>query len=48
VGQKDYEIAKELKEKLSAIVRLIDFRVLSSESVEHFLKRIGGYHEQIN
>jgi hypothetical protein len=43
--QKDYKIAKELKEKLSKIVRLIDFRVLSSGNVEHFLKRIGGYYE---
>jgi hypothetical protein len=43
--QKDYEIAKELKEKLSEIVPLIGFRVLSSGGVEYFLKRIGGYHE---
>jgi predicted nucleotidyltransferase len=30
--QKDYEIAKELKEKLSKIVRLIDFRVFGSRA----------------
>jgi hypothetical protein len=45
VEQKDYEIARELKEKLSKIVHLIDFGVLSSGGVEYFLKRIGGYHE---
>lgn len=43
--QKDYETAKELKEKLSEVVPLIDFRVLPSGSVGHFLKRIGGYYE---
>jgi len=30
--QTDYEIAKELKEKLSKIVRLIDFRVFGSRA----------------
>lgn len=30
--QKDYEIAKELKEKLSKIVHLIDFRVFGSRA----------------
>lgn len=30
--QKDYEIAKELKGKLSEIVRLIDFRVFGSRA----------------
>ena len=30
--QKDYEIAKELKEKLSEIVPLIDFRVFGSRA----------------
>jgi predicted nucleotidyltransferase len=30
--QKDYEIAKELKEKLSKIVCLIDFRVFGSRA----------------
>lgn len=29
---KDYEIARELKEKLSGIVRLIDFRVFGSRA----------------
>jgi predicted nucleotidyltransferase len=32
VEQKDYEIAKELKEKLSEIVPLIDFRVFGSRA----------------
>ena len=32
--QKDYEIAKELKERLSRIVRLIDFRVFGSRARE--------------
>lgn len=30
--QRDYEIAKELKERLSKIVRLIDFRVFGSRA----------------
>lgn len=29
---RDYEIAKELKERLSAFVRLIDFRVFGSRA----------------
>lgn len=29
---KDYEIAKELKEKLSKVVRLVDFRVFGSRA----------------
>jgi predicted nucleotidyltransferase len=32
VEQKDYEIAKELKERLSDIVQLIDFRVFGSRA----------------
>jgi predicted nucleotidyltransferase len=32
VEQKDYEIAKELKGRLSEIVRLIDFRVFGSRA----------------
>lgn len=30
--QKDYEIAKKLKEKLSGVVHLIDFRVFGSKT----------------
>ena len=30
--KKDYEIAKELKEKLSKIVHLVDFRVFGSRA----------------
>ena len=30
--QKDYEIAKKLKEKLSGVVQLIDFRVFGSRA----------------
>lgn len=31
---KDYEIAKELKEKLSKVVRLVDFRVFCPENLD--------------
>ena len=34
--QRDYEIAKELKEKLSEVVYLIDFRVFGSRAREDF------------
>ncbi len=30
--QKDYEIAKELKEKLSAVIQLLDFKVFGSRA----------------
>ncbi|OHB72350.1 MAG: hypothetical protein A2W17_00580 [Planctomycetes bacterium RBG_16_41_13] len=32
--QKDYEIAKRLKERLSEVIRLIDFRVFGSRARE--------------
>jgi len=32
VRQRDYEIAKQLKERLSGIVRLIDFKVFGSRA----------------
>jgi hypothetical protein len=34
VNPKDYEIAKELKEKLSAVVRVIDFKVFGSSMTD--------------